>query len=243
MKKLIIVLIALILLAGAPHMTPNLKAFGDSAVDYFNLGMQSSLAYKKIEYFTRALELNPRFAPAYEKRGLFYFFQEKYDKVIEDLTRFTRLVPDKADAYRMLAMAYLKVENFDAAIVNFDRALQLEPELAAAYSYRSEAFRLSDKLEDALQDADRAIELGGDPRVISDAYKTRGKIFRAMGEDSLSDEDFKKSIDMDPRLVFIRYFSSYASLDAMRNVGFIGMIAIAFVLIFGFKLRPPKKDE
>lgn len=243
MKKLTILIIALILLAGIPNVTKNPKAFGDNAMDYFNLGMQSSLANKKIEYFTRALELNPRLAPAYEKRGLFYFFQEKYDKVIEDLTRFTRLVPDKADAYRMLAMAYLKVENYDAAIVNFDRALQLEPEMPAAYSYRSEALRLSDKLEEALQDADKAIEIGGDPRVISDAYKTRGKIYQAIGEDNLSDADFKMSIELDPRLVFYKYFSSYASLDAMRNVGFIGMIGAALVLIFGFKLKPPKKDE
>lgn len=29
----------------------------------------------------------------------------------------------------------------------------------------------------------------------------------------------------------------------MRNAGLIGMIGIAFVLIFGFKLKPPSKDE
>lgn len=243
MKKLLVSLLVLILLASAPYIGQNPQAYGDSAMEYFNLGMQSSMAYKKIEYFTKALELNPRFAPAYEKRGLFYFFQEKYDKVIEDLTRFIRLAPDKADAYRMLAIAYLKVENYDKAIVSFDTAIQLEPEMAAAFSYRAEALRLNGKPIEAIQDASTGIELNGDAQTMSDAYKTRGRAYQEIGEESLADDDFKKSVELDPRLIFYRYFASSASLEAMRNAGLVGMIGIAFVFIFGFKLRPPKKDE
>jgi len=243
MKKLIICLIALILLAGAPHIDRNAFAYGDSALEYFNLGMQSSLAYKKIEYFTKALEVNPRFAPAYEKRGMFYFFQEKYDKVIEDLTRFIKLAPDKADVYRMLAMAYLKVENYDKAIVNFDTAIQLEPEMSAAFCYRAEAWRLNGKPMEAIQDATIGIELQGDAWTISDAYKTRGRAYQELGQEDLADADYKKSVELDPRLIIYRYFASSASLEGMRNAGLFGMIGIAFVFIFGFKLRPPKKDE
>ncbi len=243
MKKLIFSLLAVFLLASAPNIENNAQAYGESAIDYFNLGMQSSMAYKKIEYFTKALELNPRLALAYEKRGLFYYFQEKYDKVIEDYTRYIRLVPDKADAYRLLGMAYLKIGNYDKAIVNFDSAINMAPEMSAAFSYRAEALRLSDQLESALQDATKAIALNGDPRTISDAYKTRGKVYQEMGAESLADADFKKSFDMDPRLVFYKYFSSYASLDAMRNAGLFGMIGIAFILVFGYKIKPPKKDE
>ena len=243
MKKLIICLLALILLAGAPHIDQNPQAYGDSALEYFNLGMQSSLAYKKIEYFTKALEVNPRFAPAYEMRGMFYFFQEKYDKVIEDLTRFIKLAPNKADAYRMLAMAYLKVENYDKAIVNFDTATQLKPEMSAAFCYRAEAWRLNGKPMEAIQDATIGIELQGDARTISDAYKTRGRAYQELGQEELADADFKKSVELDPRLVIYRYFASSASLEGMRNAGLVGMIGIAFVFIFGFKLRPPNKDE
>lgn len=243
MKKLIFSLLAVFLLASAPNIENNAQAYGNSAIDYFNLGMQSSMAYKKIEYFTKALELNPRLALAYEKRGLFYYFQEKYDKVIEDYTRYIRLVPDKADAYRLLGMAYLKIGNYGKAIVNFDSAINMAPEMSAAFSYRAEALRLSYQLEGALQDATKAIALNGDPRTIADAYRTRGKVYREMGEESLADADFKRSIELDPRFVFYNYFSSYASLDAMRNAGLFGMIGIAFVLVFGYKIKPPKKDE
>ncbi len=78
---------------------------------------------------------------------------------------------------------------------------------------------------------------------IADAYKTRGKVYLELGEANLADADFKRSIELDPRLVFYKYFSSYASLDAMRNAGLFGMIGIAFVLVFGYKIKPPKKNE
>jgi tetratricopeptide (TPR) repeat protein len=243
MKRLLIGLLVLGLLSAGPIAKHNAQAAGDSAMEYFDLGMKSSMAYKKIEYFSKALELNPRLAPAYEKRGMFYYFQGKYDRVIEDFTRFIRLAPEKADAYRYLGIAYLKVENYDKAIANFDGAIQIEPEMAAAFCYRAEAFRLKGETQEAIEDATRAIRLGGDPRIISDAYKTRGKANLEMGQDDLASADLKKSIEMDPRLVFYKYFSSYASLDAMRNAGLVGMIGIGFVLIFGFKLRPPNKEE
>ena len=243
MKKLLIRLLVLIMLAAVPGLYNKAQASGDSAMDYFDLGMKSSMAYKKIEYFTKALELNPRLAPAYENRGMFYYFQEKYDKVIEDFTRYIRLVPDKADAYRILGMAYLKIGNLDKAIVNFDSAITMTPESSDAFCYRAEALRLSGKPSEALQDATRAIELNGDPQTIADAYRTRGKVHQEMGQDDLADTDFKRSVELDPQLVFYKYFSGYASLDAMQNAGLMGMIGIAFVFIFGYKLKPPKKDE
>jgi tetratricopeptide (TPR) repeat protein len=243
MKKLRIFLPVLISLMSVPHMVGSAWALGDRAMEYFNLGLKSSMAYKKIDYFSKALELNPRFAPAYEKRGLHYYFQEKYDKVIEDFTRYIRLVPDKADAYQMLGMAYLKIGSYDKAIVNFDNAVKFDPKMSAAFGFRAEALRLNGKLSEAMEDATTAIEMGGDLRNLADAYKTRGKVYLAMNEDSQADADFKKSIDLDPRLIFYRYFSSYASLDAMRKAGLVGMVGIAFVLVFGLKLKPPDKDE
>jgi hypothetical protein len=37
-------------------------AYGDNAMEYFNRGVKSSVTHKKIEYFTKALELNPDLA-------------------------------------------------------------------------------------------------------------------------------------------------------------------------------------
>ena len=88
MKKLYIFILVLLVTASWQKNDKEVYAFDFNATEYFNLGLESSMVYKKIDYFSKALELNPRFAPAYEKRGLHYYFQEKYDKVIEDFTHF-----------------------------------------------------------------------------------------------------------------------------------------------------------
>ena len=223
--------------------TPEVYALDGDAMEYFNLGLKSTMANEKINYFTTALDLNPRLAPAYEKRGLHYYFQEKYDKVIEDFTNYIRLVPDKADAYRMLGMAYLKIGTHEEAIVNFDKAINLGPDMGAAYSYRAEAFRKNGQLSEALDDAQKAIALGSDLQILSDVYRTRGKVYQELGQDMSANANFKKAAEIDPRYIFYRYISGYADPEDVSKAGLFGMIGIAFVFIFGFKLKPPRRDE
>lgn len=243
MKKITICLLTLLMTTLWPKQAPQAFAFEVSAAHYFNLGMKTSFAYKKILYFTKALELNPQFAPAYEERGINYYFQEKWDKVIHDFTQYIHLVPNKANAYRMLGMGYLKIGNDQKAIVNFDKALELKPETAAVISYRAEAFRLNGQLDKAIQDATKAIALERDERILADVYRTRGEAYQTLGKTNLANADFNKATEIDPRYVFYRYVSSYASLEDMRKAGLIGMIGLAFVYIFGLKLRPPDKDR
>ena len=243
MKKIYISMIVLLMTISWPKQTPRVYAFEGSATEYFNMGMQTSLAYKKIHYFTKALELNPQFAPAYEERGLNYYFQEKWDKVIHDFTQYVQLVPNKANAYRMLGMGYLKIGNYQNAIANFDKALELKPEMASVLSYRAEAFRLNGQLDEAIQDATKAIALESDQRILADVYRTRGKAYQTLDKKKLANADFNKATDIDPRYVLYRYVSNYASLEDMRKAGLIGMIGMAFIYIFGLKLKPPDKDR
>jgi tetratricopeptide (TPR) repeat protein len=98
-------------------VSPAQAEVGD-AMDYFNLGLESSLTNKKIKYFTKALELNPDLTSAYEKRGLLYFYKEEYEKAIRDFGTYLDLAPAKAEAYRMLGMGYLKSGIYQSAIHN-----------------------------------------------------------------------------------------------------------------------------
>ncbi len=222
---------------------PQTSLYGMDAMAYFKLGSEGGVTYKKIEYYTKALDLNPKFAMAYAKRGMLYYFQEKYDRVIQDYYRYSQLEPNEAEAFRMLGMAYLKKDDYEKAIENFNHAIKIDPKLTSAYTYQAEAYRLAGKYDEAIRDSTRAIKLWGDLPMIADAYKTRAKVYLELGEDRLAGADFKKSIELDPRKVFLRYVSGYASLEAMRVMGLIVLIGIAFIFIFGLKLKPPNKEE
>jgi len=213
-------------------------------MDYYNLGLKGSMTRKKIELFTKALALNPKLAAAYEQRGLLYYFQGKYDKVIQDYQTYLDLAPEKAGAYRMLGLGYLKNGDYAPAIAHFSRAIELEPQHPAGYAYRAEANLLSGKDEEAIRDSTAAVELRGDTRARSEAYKTRARVYRKMGFMDLAYADTRSAWESDPRWSFwSRYWYKYASLEELRGAGLIGIIALAFVLIFGLKLKPPNKDD
>ena len=86
------------------------SARGQDATEFYNRGLNSPLAYKKIEYFTKAIQLNPSLAEAYEKRAIHYYFQWQLDKAIQDYTRVIALKPNGAGAYLMRGLAHFKKE-------------------------------------------------------------------------------------------------------------------------------------
>ena len=219
-------------------------AHSENAMDYFNLGLDSTLTPTKIKYFSKALELDPSLAEAYEKRGMLYFFQEKFDKVIQDFQAYIRLAPQRAEGHRMLGMGYLKSGYYEQAIDKFSRAIEIEPELTSAYANRAEAYRLDGKYEEAIRDATVAIKRILDGRTKSDAYRTRAKIFWEIGPNDLANADFGAAWDIDPRIpLWWRYFLKSLNPEEMRNVAPFLIIGICIVLIFGLKLKPPKKDD
>jgi tetratricopeptide (TPR) repeat protein len=225
-------------------MLSALPVHGENAMDYFNLGIKSNLTPRKIKYFSKALELDPNMAEAYEKRGMLYFFQEKFDNVIQDFQAYIKLSPPKTEAYRMLGMGYLKSGDYQPAIYNFTRAIEIDSKQASAYSNRAEAHFLSGNYDLTILDSTKAIEHGGDPRDIADAYRTRAKAFWQTGRNELSAVDIRSSWQIDPRYAY--YFKAlygYANPESMRKAGLIGVIGIVFLLLFKFKLKPPEKDD
>jgi tetratricopeptide (TPR) repeat protein len=218
-------------------------AWGSDALDYYNLGLQSSITSRRIDYFNKALQLNPNLAEAYEKRAIHYYFQRRYDQAIQDYTRVIALWPDRLEAYRIRGMAFLRKGEFDQAIKDFNRALELDPKLVSAYSYRAEAYRLKGMTENAIRDASMAINLKGDLPATASAYSTRAKIYQQLGRDDLAEVDFKKSYELDPRFAMLRYFYGTLRLEDVRRMGLVGIIGLAFVGIFRLGLPVPRKKS
>jgi len=235
-RKIICFLLFFMLLALPVH--------SENATDYFNLGLKSTSTRTKIKYFSKALELAPNLTEAYEKRGMLYYFQGEFNNVIEDFRTFIELSPPKAEAYRMLGMGYLKSGDYPSAIYNFTRAIEIDSKNASAYANRAEAHFLSGNYDLTVLDSTRAIELGGDPRGIADAYRTRAKAFRKTDRNDLSAEDIRSSWKIDPRYAYYyKALYGYASPEGMRKTGLIAVIGIAFLLLFKLKLKPPEKDD
>jgi tetratricopeptide (TPR) repeat protein len=237
MKKIAVFLSLFLWLAAEP-------VCADDAMQYFNLGIKSSMTREKIAYFTKALQLNPGLVDAYRKRGLLHYFQGNYDKVIQDYQSYLDLAPDNAEAYLMIGIGFLESGMYQPAINNFTQAIEIEPQFTRAFANRAEAYRRSGKGYEAIMDSTRAIQLRGDLRSKADAYRTRARVYREIGSAQLAVEDTRAAVQIDPRIPsFWRYYLNYASPEEMRSVAPFFIIAIALVLIFGLRLKPPDKED
>ncbi len=224
-------------------MVTTSAAWAQDAMYFYKRGVESSLANRKIHYFTKALELNPNLVEAYEKRAIHYYFQQRYDKAIHDYTKVIELKPGAAEAYRRRGSAQLKKGELEPAIDSLSRAIELDPRVASAYGYRAEAYRLSGMATEAVRDSTEAIGLRGDERTTATAYRTRAKALLELGHEEESDADFNKSVELDPRYVLIRYLTGNSSLEGVRQMGLMGIIAICFVGIFQLTIRAPRKGR
>ncbi len=218
-------------------------AWGQDALDYYHRGLKSSVISTRIDYFNKALQLNPNLAEAYEKRAIHYYFQRHYDRAIEDYTRVIDLWPHRSEAHRMRGMSFLRKGELDRAISDFSRVIELDPQLASAHGYRAEAYRLKGMTEEAMRDANVAIELKGDLRTVANAHATRAKLYQELGRQDLADSDFKKSFELDPRYVILRYFYGTFRLEDVSRMGLVGIVGLLFVGIFKLGLTIPRKKD
>lgn len=213
---------------------------GQDSMEFYNRGLKSSLASKRIAYFTAALQLNPNLVEAYEKRAIHYYFQERLNEAIQDYTRIIALEPHGVNAYLMRGQAYMKKghgegfmaeinrlairlskqrvpssnESLERAIHDFSRAIELYPQLASAFSYRAEAYRLIGMTDEAIRDSTTAVQLRGNPHSTASAYATRAEIYRRLDQDELYEADLRKSIELDP------YSHDYPPLHVPLMLGY-----------------------
>ena len=99
-----------------------------------------------ISAYSRALQINPNFAEAYNNRGNAYVQLKNYQQAMQDLQNAVRL--NNVDA-----------RNYNAAITEYTQAINLNPNLFSAYFNRSLAYCYTNRFQEALPDVQRAMQL------------------------------------------------------------------------------------
>ncbi len=96
MKKLILIALALFISAcAASEIENNAEFYYNRGIDRFERGDYD----KAISDYSKAIEINPRFAMAYANRGGAYLNKGLYDQAISDSNKAIELNPKLAMAY------------------------------------------------------------------------------------------------------------------------------------------------
>ncbi|MYB00145.1 tetratricopeptide repeat protein [Candidatus Poribacteria bacterium] len=148
-----------------------------------------------IETYSRAIELDPRHAFAYNNRGIAYDRKREVNKALKDYDEAIRLKKDFAEAYYNRGITYREKGEVDFAIKDFDKAIQLNPQFARAYSNRGNVYDMKNEIDRAIRDHNRAIELDLNNPIF---YNNRGIAYGKKDEADLAIEDFNKAIELKP---------------------------------------------
>jgi tetratricopeptide (TPR) repeat protein len=122
MGKLLVNLLVLVSLSGAG------AALAATAGSHYTKGVEF---FKKryydqaIQEFTKAVEINPKFAKAYAVRGVIYAAQGRFNEAMADSDKALEINPRLALAYETRALGYYAKRNFDKAWYDVHKAERL----------------------------------------------------------------------------------------------------------------------
>ena len=103
--------------------------------------------------FNRALQLNPKYAKAYDNRGLAKLSRGDLDGAMADFNRALQFDPKLAPAYEARGVVKEQKGELDGAIADCNRAIELNPKLAGAYLNRGMAKAYKGDTDNAIADS------------------------------------------------------------------------------------------
>ena len=96
--------------------------------------------------YSKAIEINPRYANAYFNRGRACEAKGDHVCAIADFTKAIEITPLNADAYYNRGLAHRANGEIGYAIADYTKAIEINPRRAAAYNSRSNAFEATGDL-------------------------------------------------------------------------------------------------
>jgi tetratricopeptide (TPR) repeat protein len=156
-----------------------------------------------INAYSKAIELNPKLAMAYNNRGNAYYMLGNHRQAIHDLDKAIELDPKLALAYHNRGLAYNGLGNYNQAIHDLDKAIELDPKFAGAYVARGIVYVQLRNRKQALNDFNRAIKV--DPK-FAPAYASRGIVYIKLRNRKQELNDYNRAIEVDPKFAPAYYF-------------------------------------
>jgi lipoprotein NlpI len=166
-----------------------------SAVDYFKRGVDEKANANfdgAIADYTRAIELDPKYAAAYSNRGNAKQAKGDLDGAIADCDRAIELDPKDAMAHKNRGVAKKEKGDLDGAIADYNRAIELDPKYSAAYFHRGIAKQAKGDLKGAIGDINGAIKRNDQdfyPRLFLWLMRSR------LGEDDAANKELAAFLD------------------------------------------------
>ena len=146
----------------AASLMRNFKDKTDPIYHYYQGRIASMFKQNQqsIQYFQKAISLNPKYAKAFAAMALVKGRMGKFQDALKDLDRAISIDPGYAKAYSNRGVTRGALQQNKAAISDFSQAIRLDPRLADAYRNRGITREMTGDLKGACADWKVASALG-----------------------------------------------------------------------------------
>ncbi|PHS63358.1 MAG: hypothetical protein COB12_09420 [Flavobacterium sp.] len=134
--------------------------------DFHNLGVYQAKQgnfEKAIEYFSKAIEKNPKDAEAYYSRA---HSQQTIggneEQIISDYTSSLKFNPNDNEAYMNRGVAKMKIGQNSEAISDYKKAIELNPNYDVVYANLGNAYKLNNNNDKACLNWKKSLNLGNE---------------------------------------------------------------------------------
>lgn len=141
---------------------PFLISAQNTAEEWYDKGLGTHNSSLQIEYFTIAIQLNPKFTDAYQARAAVKSDLGDYEAAIADFNQAIKADVKNVTAYYNRATCQFTLGNYNEAIQDFDKAIRLKADHAYALAGKGCALLMQGKYQDALKALDQALWIDAD---------------------------------------------------------------------------------
>ena len=94
--------------------------------------VQDRKLYRAIDVFTEAIELDPTWAEAWNKRATVYYMIEEFQKSQDDIDKVLELEDRHFGALAGQGMVNIELKNYEKALLSYKKAQEIYPSMQSA---------------------------------------------------------------------------------------------------------------
>jgi len=163
------------------------------------ISTDEKLCDQAIQFYKKAIELNPEYAEAWRNLGEAYRDKGFLNEAISSYKKAINLEPNIGETYYKLGLCFEKLREVDKASYYFGKAIQINPDDSLSHNALGKIYYQKRDFDKALIHFKQAIEI--DPG-FTEVYENMGMVYEALHNLDEAIFSYQKAIEFTKRRVF-----------------------------------------